>query len=109
MTPFMFISLDVMMENNLNEKSRSKKKCLLFVLFNVYLNFVSLSEFYFISIRLKFIILKIKLGLGRTLAQSFRLVDTLEKCFKDDEKNVKLARKYGAVKLISIRSFKKIL
>ncbi|RNA22219.1 hypothetical protein BpHYR1_042394 [Brachionus plicatilis] len=35
------------------------------------------------------------------------LIETLEKCFKDDEKNLKSARKYGAVKFISIRSFKK--
>ncbi|RNA15609.1 hypothetical protein BpHYR1_015883 [Brachionus plicatilis] len=45
-TPFMMCKIEIyMMENTLNEKSRSKKKCLLFVLFNVYLNFVTLSEF----------------------------------------------------------------
>ncbi|RNA28735.1 hypothetical protein BpHYR1_015306 [Brachionus plicatilis] len=41
MTPFMMCYIELyMMENTINEKSRSKKKCLLFVLFNVYLNLV---------------------------------------------------------------------
>ncbi|RNA07799.1 hypothetical protein BpHYR1_003247 [Brachionus plicatilis] len=71
-----------MMENNLNEKSRSKKKCLLFVLFNSRPN--TCTEF-------------------QACCQLGFVKFTLEKCFKDD------ARKYGAVKFISIRSFKKIL